>query len=66
MHRDAKSGIGLDLRAGRGIEHLRDGWPHQNGLIFVKIPNGLSENHIADLSNTYAADEQEGRGDKYS
>ena len=37
MHRDAKSGIGLDLRAGRGTEHL-----------------------------TYGADDQEGRGDKYS
>ena len=35
---------------------LRDGWHHQNGLIFGKIPNGLwpppsfSENYIADFA----------------
>ena len=35
---------------------IRDGWPHQNGWIFGKIPNGLwpppsfSENYIADFA----------------
>ena len=31
MHRDAKSGIGLDLRAGQGIEHLTYGADEEEG-----------------------------------
>ena len=45
----------LSTRESRELAPLRDGWPHQSGWIFGKVPNGLwpslsfSENLVANL-----------------